>query len=192
MKSYLTTFAALVLTGCGLMPPKAVTVEENLVSPAKICGKSSEVFAILFYDNIVANVIAVDQQLAPEFEEEKENLVGIETLPNLNRYCVLVAEGEHQLTILAERESGIGTMAGTSYYIGQCTFALEANADYYTVPKRSGEWLSDLVVLFTKDDQDVSAGVCDMIQVSREHALHLIESLRVNRPGFPGDSKPRE
>lgn len=179
MKNLLTTFALVLLAGCGLLPPKTVPVEENLASSARICGQSSEVFAILFHDRIVANAIAVDQRLAPEFEQEKKNLIGATAVQNPLAYCSVVADGKHEITLLAERESGIGITGGISYYVGECSFVLEPDIEYYTVPKRSGEWLSDLVVVLKSDDQEISAGDCEMTPISRDGVLSLLEKLRV-------------
>jgi hypothetical protein len=178
MRTFLAVFAALLLSACGLMPPEVESVEQDLTAPAKICGDSSYVVAILFYDNITVNVMAVDDQLAPSFREEKRNLIGMQTIPNLDSYCVSMSPGEHKITFLAERGRGMGTTGGYDYYVGSCAVRVVQNGEYTVVPKRSGDWYEEVFVHLRAHESGDALAVCELTKTPRDALLELLKDMR--------------
>lgn len=178
MRTLLTAFSALLLSACGLMPPKVESVEQDLGAPAKICGDSSNVIAIIFYDVITVNVMAVDDQLIPSFREEKRNLFGIQTIPNLESYCVSMSPGEHKITFLADRERGMGKASGTNYYIGSCVIRLAKSGKYTAAPKRSIEGYEQVDIHVLADESAEPRGVCNLILIPRNRLFELLKDMR--------------
>jgi hypothetical protein len=178
MRTFLIIFLTLLLSACGLMPPKVESVEQDLVAPAIICGDTSVVFTLLWYDTIIVNVIAVDDQLTPTFQEKKRNLVGVETIPNLDSYCMNVSAGEHKITLLAVRERGMGKSSGHDYYLGTCVVRLAKSIKYTVVPKRSGDWYSKVMVLVRARDGEEPAEVCELTETPRNTLFDLLKDMR--------------
>jgi hypothetical protein len=178
MRAFLVASSALLISACGLMPPKVESLEQGLMAPAKICGDSSDLVAILFYDIIVVNVMAVDDQLTPTFREEKRNLIGLQTIPDLSAYCVSVSGGEHEITLLAERGRGIGTTGSTDYYVGSCVLRFAKGGEYTVAPKRSGDWYEEVVVHVIADGRGDPLGVCELTQIPRDALFDLLEDMR--------------
>lgn len=178
MRAFLVAFSVLLISACGLMSPKLESLEKDLMAPAKICGDSSDVVAILFYDSIVVNVMAVDDQLAPIFREEMRNLIGLQTTPNLRSYCVSLSGGEHEITLLAERGRGIGTTGSTDYYVGSCVMSFAKGGEYTVAPKRSGDWYAEVVVRVIADGREDPLGVCELTRISRSAFFDLLEDMK--------------
>ena len=178
MKTVLIVFSVLLISACGLMPPKVESVEQDLTVPAIICGDSSDVFTVLFYDSITVNVIAVDDDLVPTFREEKRNLIGIEAIPNLRSYCMNMSAGKHKITLLAERGRGMGTTGGIDYYIGSCVVRLAKSGQYAVVPKRSGDWYEEVVVQVRAQEGAEPAGICELSPIHRKDLFERLKKMR--------------
>lgn len=178
MKTLLIVFLALLISACGLMPPKVESVERDLTAPAIICGDSSDVITILFYDSITVNVIAVNDQLVPTFREKKRNLVGIETIPDLRSYCMNISAGKHKITLLAERGRGMGTAGRMDYFIGSCVVRLTKSGKYTVVPKRTGDWFEEVLVRVRAHEGAEPAGVCELSQIHRKPLFELLRKMR--------------
>lgn len=132
---------------------------------------------IIPVERISVNVIAVDDELVPFFKEEKRNLFG-KIIPDL-RYCINVSEGQHKITLLAERVVSLRIeLPSPAYYVGECWIDLSKNQDYRTVIKRAGEGNRDEVVHLKEEGQEDPLRVCEIRRMGKSDLFEFTENMR--------------